>query len=63
MSYYNISLSKIRKNVEKRKRRYIQDNGSFFSKAEYSVGFIKEIKNNFGETLTRRINTILCLNH
>jgi len=53
MSYYNISLSQIRKNVEKRKKKYKDDDSLLFDKNEYSVGIIKEIKNNFGETLIR----------
>lgn len=53
MSYYNISLSQIRKNVERRKKRYSDSDSFLFDKNEYAVGIIKEIKNNFGETLTR----------
>ncbi len=53
MPFYNISLSQIRKNVEKRKKKYIGDDSFFFDKNEYSIGIIKEVKNNFGETLTR----------
>ncbi len=53
MPYYNISLTEIRKNVEKRKRRYINNESLFFDMNEYSVGIIKEVKNNFGEILTR----------
>ena len=53
MSYYNISLAEIRKNVEKRKKKYIEDDSSLFDKNEYSVGFLKEVKNKFGEILTR----------
>lgn len=53
MSYYNISLAQIRKNVEKRKKKYEDDDSLLFDKNEYSVGIIKEIKNNFGETLIR----------
>ncbi len=53
MPYYNISLSQIRKNVEKRKRKYIKHTSFFFGKSEYPIGLIKEIENNFGETLTR----------
>ncbi|MDY0083154.1 MAG: DNA methyltransferase, partial [Ignavibacteriaceae bacterium] len=51
--YYNISLSQIRKNVEKRKKKYTDDDSFIFNKNEYSLGIIKEVKNNFGETLTR----------
>jgi DNA modification methylase len=53
MPYYNISLSEIRKNVEKRKKRYFNDNGFIFDDSSYSIGIIKEVKNNFGEALTR----------
>lgn len=53
MSYYNISLEQIRKNVEKRKKKYIDDDSIFFDKNEYLIGNLKEVKNNFGETLTR----------
>lgn len=53
MAYYKISLTQIRKNVEKRKRRYIADDNSLFRNDEFSVGIIKEIENNFGEKLTR----------
>jgi DNA modification methylase len=53
MSYYNISLSEIRKSVEKRKKRYINNEEFLFDVDEYSIGIIKEIKNNFDETLTR----------
>ncbi|MBU0558356.1 MAG: site-specific DNA-methyltransferase [Bacteroidetes bacterium] len=53
MPYYNISLSQIRKNVEKRKKKYVDDDSFIFDKNEYSIGIIKEVKNNFGETLTR----------
>lgn len=53
MPYYNISLSQIRKNVEKRKRKYIDGSNVLFDINEFSVGIIKEIQNNFGETLTR----------
>lgn len=53
MGYYNISLSQIRKNVEKRKKKYVYDDSFIFDKNEYSIGIIKEVKNNFGETLTR----------
>lgn len=53
MPYYNISLSQIRKNVEKRKKRYIDDDGFLFNSDEYTVGIIKEVENNFGEKLTR----------
>lgn len=53
MPYYNISLAQIRKNVEKRKRKYFEDDSLLFKNYEYSVGIIKEIENNFGEKLTR----------
>ncbi|MEW6196170.1 MAG: DNA methyltransferase [Bacteroidota bacterium] len=53
MSYYNISLLEIRKNVEKRKKRYIIDDEKLFRTDEYSIGIIKEIENDFGEKLTR----------
>ena len=53
MPYYNISLSEIRKNVEKRKRRYFNGNDFLFEDSNYTIGFIKEVKNNFGEILTR----------
>lgn len=53
MPYYDISLAQIRKNVEKRKKKYIEDDNFLFDKNEYSIGILKEVKNNFGETLTR----------
>jgi hypothetical protein len=53
MSYYNISLSEIRKNVEKRKKRYINAEPFLFENEKYSIGIIKEIRNDFGEILTR----------
>ncbi len=53
MPYYNISLEQIRKNVERRKKKYIEDDIFLFDKNEYSIGILKEVKNNFGETLTR----------
>lgn len=53
MPYYNISLSQIRKTVEKRKRRYIGDDTSLFNSEDISIGMIREVENNFGEKLTR----------
>jgi DNA modification methylase len=53
MPYYNLSLTEIRKNVEKRKKRYVSDESFFFDKNEYSIGIIKEVINSFGEILTR----------
>jgi DNA modification methylase len=53
MYYDNISLFQIRKNVERRKKRYPYFDSLIFDENEYSVGIIKEAKNNFGETLTR----------
>ncbi len=53
MPYYNISLEQIRKNVERRKKKYIEDDSFLFDKNEYSIGILKEVKNNFGETLIR----------
>lgn len=53
MSYYNISLSEIRNNVARKKRRYVIDCESLFNTNEYAFGAIKKVENNFGETLTR----------
>jgi len=53
MSYYNISLTQIRKNVERKKRRYIDEDNFFLEENEYNVGLVKEVRNNFGEILTR----------
>ncbi len=53
MPYYDISLAQIRKNVERRKRKYADDKIFLFNDEEYSVGIIKEIENNFGEKLIR----------
>jgi len=53
MSYYNISLSEIRNNVARKKRRYVVDCESLFNTNEYAFGAIKKVENIFGETLTR----------
>ena len=53
MPYYNISLTQIRKNVERKKRKYVDEDNFFLGDDEYNIGFVKEVKNNFGEILTR----------
>jgi len=53
MPYYNISLSQIRKIVEKRKRKYFREETSLFNDGHYSAGVIKEVENSFGEKLLR----------
>lgn len=50
MTYYNISLTEIKKNVQRRAKKYRETN---FFEDDFSIGIVKEVENDFGEKLTR----------
>jgi DNA modification methylase len=54
MTYYDISLLDIMHSVEKRAKKYAENNHLLlFNDREYVISTIKEIKNDFGESIIR----------